>query len=114
MYDKLCLKLSKDEVRKKLEEGLPHVIRMNVAEHEKIIVHDLISGDVEFDSSVIDHQVIMKSDGFPTYHLGVVVDDHLMEITHVFRGKEWLPSTQNMFYYINTSVGRCQCMRICR
>ncbi len=93
MYDKLCLKLSKDEVRKKLEEGLPHVIRMNVAEHEKIIVHDLISGDVEFDSSVIDHQVIMKSDGFPTYHLGVVVDDHLMEITHVFRGKEWLPST---------------------
>ena len=93
MYDKTCLKLAKDEVEKNISAGLPHVVRMNVPEHEKIVVHDLISGDIEFDSDVIDHQVIMKSDGFPTYHLGVVVDDHLMEITHVFRGKEWLPST---------------------
>lgn len=66
---------------------------MKVPEHEKIIVKDAIAGDIEFDSDVIDHQVIMKSDGFPTYHFGVVIDDHLMEISHVFRGKEWVSST---------------------
>lgn len=93
MYDKTCLKLSKDEVQKNIAADMPRVVRMKIPEHEKIIVHDAISGEVEFDSDVIDHQVIMKSDGYPTYHLGVVVDDHLMEITHVFRGKEWLPST---------------------
>jgi glutamyl-tRNA synthetase len=93
MYDKTCLKLSDEEVVKRLNEGITHVVRMNVPANEKIVVHDLLSSGIEFDSNVIDHQVIMKSDGFPTYHLGVVVDDHLMEITHVFRGKEWVPST---------------------
>lgn len=93
MYDKTCLKLSKAEIKKNIGEGIAHVIRMNVPEHQKIIVKDAIHGDIEFESDVIDHQVIMKSDGFPTYHFGVVVDDHLMEISHVFRGKEWVPST---------------------
>ncbi len=93
MYDQTCKKLSKDEVREKLSAGVAHVIRMNIPEHEKIIVKDIICGDIEFDSDVIDHQVIMKSDGFPTYHFAVVIDDHLMEITHVFRGKEWISST---------------------
>lgn len=93
MYDKTCLKLTKEEVDAKIQEGLSHTMRMKVPEHEKIIVHDLIAGDIEFDADVIDHQVIMKSDGFPTYHFAVVVDDHLMEITHVIRGKEWISST---------------------
>lgn len=93
MYDQTCKKLSNDEVKEKLSSGLPHVIRMDVPVHEKIIVKDIICGDIEFDSDVIDHQVIMKSDGFPTYHFAVVIDDHLMEISHVFRGKEWISST---------------------
>ena len=93
MYDKTCLKLSPEDVKEKLAAGLPHIVRMKIPEHEKIIVKDVIAGDIEFDSDVIDHQVIMKSDGFPTYHFAVVVDDHLMEITHVFRGKEWISST---------------------
>lgn len=93
MYDKTCLKLTKEEIRNKLTTGGPYVIRMNVPEHQKIVFDDVISGHIEFDSDVIDHQVILKSDGFPTYHFGVVVDDHLMEITHVFRGKEWISST---------------------
>ena len=93
MYDKTCLKLTQAQVAENLKNGMQHTMRMKVPEHEKIIVHDLLSGDIEFDSDVIDHQVIMKSDGFPTYHFAVVVDDHLMEITHVFRGKEWISST---------------------
>jgi glutamyl-tRNA synthetase len=93
MYDKTCLALSDSEIQQKLESGIPRVIRMNIPSGEKIVVPDLISGDIIFESDVIDHQVIMKSDGFPTYHFGVVVDDHLMEITHVFRGKEWVSST---------------------
>ncbi len=93
MYDKTCLKLTPTDVKAKLDAGVPHVVRMNVPVHEKIAFDDLVSGHIEFDSDVIDHQVIMKSDGFPTYHFGVVVDDHLMEITHVFRGKEWISST---------------------
>ncbi len=93
MYDQTCKNLSKDEVQEKLSEGVSHVIRMNIPAHEKIIVKDIICGDIEFDSDVIDHQVIMKSDGFPTYHFAVVIDDHLMEISHVFRGKEWISST---------------------
>jgi glutamyl-tRNA synthetase len=93
MYDKTCLKLSAKEVTEKLDSGIPHVVRLKVPEHETIAFDDIISGHIVFDSDVIDHQVLMKSDGFPTYHFGVVVDDHLMEITHIFRGKEWIPST---------------------
>ncbi len=93
MYDKTCLALTPEEVDSHLKNGVPHVVRMNVPSGEKIIVPDLLAGDIVFESDVIDHQVIMKSDGFPTYHLGVVVDDHLMEITHVIRGKEWVSST---------------------
>lgn len=93
MYDKHCLTLTKEEITKHIEDGIPHVVRMKIPEQSKIVVHDLLGGTIEFDSSVVDHQVILKSDGFPTYHFGVVVDDHLMEITHVFRGKEWISST---------------------
>lgn len=93
MYDQTCRKLSQDEVKEKLSQGITHVVRMNIPPHEKIIVKDIVCGDIVFDSDVIDHQVIMKSDGFPTYHFAVVIDDHLMEISHVFRGKEWISST---------------------
>lgn len=93
MYDKTCMKLTATEVEEKLASGISHVIRMKIPEHEKIVVPDAIAGDIIFESDVIDHQVIMKSDGFPTYHFAVVIDDHLMEITHIFRGKEWIPST---------------------
>lgn len=92
-YDKHCLNLSKEEVNDKLKSGLPYVIRLNVPENEKIIFDDIIRKRVEFDSSNIDDQILMKSDGYPTYHLANVVDDHLMKITHVIRGEEWLSST---------------------
>ncbi len=93
MYDKHCRNLSPEEAKEKLANNAEHVIRMKIPENKKVIFHDLIIGDIEFDSNTLDDQVILKSDGFPTYHLGVVVDDHLMEITHIFRGKEWIPST---------------------
>ncbi len=93
MYDKHCLKLSQDEINAKFSENTPHVIRMDIPRDRKVSFDDMIMGTIEFDSSVVDDQVIMKSDGFPTYHLAVVVDDHLMEISHIFRGREWISST---------------------
>lgn len=69
------------------------VVRMKMPEEGKIVVHDLIRGDVEFDLSLLDDQVILKSDGYPTYHLASVIDDHEMNITHVVRAEEWLSST---------------------
>lgn len=92
-YDRRALKLSPEEVRAKLESGIPHVIRMKVPENETIRFTDIVRGEVEFSSDQLDDQVLIKSDGFPTYHLANVVDDHLMEISHVIRGEEWLPST---------------------
>lgn len=93
MYDKHCRNLSKDEVDQKLKEHIPAVIRMKIPEHTKIAITDLIRGEIIFDSSSVDDQVIMKSDGYPTYHLAVVIDDHLMEITHMVRGEEWISSS---------------------
>ncbi|MEJ0021106.1 MAG: glutamate--tRNA ligase [Candidatus Doudnabacteria bacterium] len=92
-YDKLCLKLSKEEIKAKLEANQPHVIRLNVPADQKIRFTDLVHGEIEISSNEVDDQVLLKSDGFPTYHLANVIDDHLMEITHVIRGDEWIPST---------------------
>jgi glutamyl-tRNA synthetase len=92
-YDKHCLHLSPSEAEEKLKSGAPYVIRMNIEPDQHIIVEDVIRGKVEFNSSIVDDQVLLKSDGFPTYHLANVVDDHLMKITHVIRGEEWLSST---------------------
>jgi glutamyl-tRNA synthetase len=92
-YDKHCLHLSEEEIKEKLNSGTQYVIRMNVEDNKEIIVEDLIRGRVEFNSNILDDQVLIKSDGYPTYHLANVVDDHLMKITHVIRGEEWLPST---------------------
>lgn len=92
-YDKFCLNLSKKEIEKKLAANLPRVVRLKVPMARKIMFDDLIRGQVEFNSNDLDDQILIKSDSFPTYHLANVVDDHLMEITHVIRAEEWLPST---------------------
>jgi len=86
------LTLPEDEVKQLLENGTPYVIRLKVPRKEEIRLKDLIRGWVLVHSSSIDDKVLMKSDGMPTYHLANIVDDHLMEITHVIRGEEWLPS----------------------
>ena len=93
MYDKHCLGLSEVEIKRNLSEGLPHVIRLNVEPGKKIKFNDHIREEVEFSSDVVDDQVLIKTDQYPTYHLANVVDDHLMKITHVIRGEEWLSST---------------------
>lgn len=92
-YDKLCCTLDKTEIAQRLKRNEPHVIRLYVPDNKEIVIHDLIKGDVTYNSNDIDEQVLLKSDGLPTYHLAVVVDDHLMEVTHVIRADEWLPST---------------------
>lgn len=93
-YDKHCLVLSPEEIQKKIANGEPYVVRLNVTEtRNEVVFDDIVRGEVKISASVIDDQVLMKSDGFPTYHLASVVDDHLMEISHVIRGEEWLPST---------------------
>ncbi len=92
-YDKHCLTLSKKEVEEKLANKDPFVIRLNVEPNHRIIFDDIVRGKVEFDSNNVDDQVLIKSDGYPTYHLANVVDDHLMQISHVIRGEEWLSST---------------------
>lgn len=92
-YDKHCLSLSEEEIKKNLEEGKEYVIRLNVPEGERVNFKDEVLDDLSFPSDDIDDQVLLKSDGYPTYHLAVVVDDHLMEVTHILRGMEWLPST---------------------
>lgn len=91
-YDRRCRQLTREEVKARLEAQQPHVVRLKVPESGKIKFEDLIRGQVEFDLKLIDDQVLLKSDGYPTYHLAVVVDDYLMKITHIIRGEEWLPS----------------------
>ncbi|WP_139925044.1 glutamate--tRNA ligase [Hymenobacter sp. DG01] len=86
------LTLPTEEVKQLLESGAPYVIRLKVPRKEEVRFNDLIRGWVVVHSSSIDDKVLMKSDGMPTYHLANIVDDHLMEITHVIRGEEWLPS----------------------
>ncbi len=92
-YDRTCLRLSQEEIQKNLDQKIPFTLRMKLPDDTLVQFKDLIRGDVEFHTSNIDDQVLMKSDGYPTYHLANVVDDHLMEITHVIRGEEWLSST---------------------
>jgi len=93
MYDGLCKQIPLEEARKRVKKGEKYVIRLNVPETGTTTFHDLIRGYISFENKLIDDQVLLKSDGYPTYHLGVVVDDHLMEITHIIRGEEWISST---------------------
>ena len=97
MYDRHCRNLSTDEVQAQLTEfkaaGKNPVVRFAIPEEGQTVIHDLVYGDITYEHKILDDQVIIKSDGFPTYHLAVVVDDHYMQITHVIRGEEWIPST---------------------
>ena len=86
------LKLTAAEVKERMESGTPYVIRFKMPEDEQVVMDDIIRGRVEVNTSVLDDKILFKSDGMPTYHLANVVDDHLMEISHVIRGEEWLPS----------------------
>lgn len=86
------LSLKTEEVQQKVDSGLPYVIRFKIPENEILTMQDIIRGEIKIDTNTLDDKVLFKSDGMPTYHLANVVDDHLMEITHVIRGEEWLPS----------------------
>ncbi len=92
-YDKHCLHLTKEEVEEKLASGIPYVIRQNNPTEGKTTFHDEIYGDISVDNSELDDMVLIKSDGYPTYNFANVVDDHLMGITHVVRGNEYLSSS---------------------
>ena len=93
MYDGTCKSLLAGEVKERIHSGEKHVIRLNVPDDGQTSFDDVIRGKVSFENLLIDDQVILKSDGFPTYHLAVVVDDHLIEITHIIRAEEWISST---------------------
>ncbi len=91
-YDKHCRKLTAQEVATKKAAGESYVIRLKVPENKPVVVDDLLRGEIVINSDQVDDQVLLKSDGYPTYHLAVVIDDHLMKITHIMRGEEWISS----------------------
>lgn len=88
-YDGLC----RDKPEGAVSKDEPHVIRLKVPHEGTTVIHDILRGDIVFENALIDDQVLLKSDGFPTYHLAVVVDDHMMGITHILRGDDWISST---------------------
>ncbi|MFV0520641.1 MAG: glutamate--tRNA ligase, partial [Lachnospirales bacterium] len=99
VYDRHCLNLSKEEVEEKLKNNSPYVIRQKIREG-KLTWHDEVYGDITVDTEELDDQVLIKTDGLPTYNFANVIDDHLMDITHVVRGSEYLSSTPkyNLLY----------------
>jgi glutamyl-tRNA synthetase len=92
-YDGHCREMSASEVAAKQRDGRPYVVRLKMPEDGQTVFHDTFRGSIEFDNAQIDDQVLLKSDGFPTYHLANVVDDYLMKISHVIRAEEWINST---------------------
>lgn len=92
-YDGHCIHLTADEIERKLADHEPHVVRMKVPEDGECVFHDRLRGEIRINWQQIDMQVLMKSDNLPTYHFANVVDDHLMQISHVIRGEEWINST---------------------
>ena len=97
-YDGHCRDLNKEEIETKIAAGESYVIRLRLPENHVIKFTDLVRGETEFNTNDLDDQVLIKTDGFPTYHFAVVVDDHLMKITHVIRGEEWVSSTPKHVY----------------
>ena len=97
-YDGHCRDLTQEEIDAKIAAGEPYVIRLKLPENHVIRFTDLVRGETEFNTNDLDDQVLIKTDGFPTYHFAVVVDDHLMKITHVIRGEEWVSSTPKHVY----------------
>lgn len=91
-YDGLCRGINPEEARQRVESGEPHVIRFKTPQEGQTTVHDELRGDIVVENASIDDFVLVKSDGWALYHLAAIVDDHLMKITHVFRGAEWLPT----------------------
>src|SRR5690606_4232151 len=89
---KNSLVFSSEETKRKIADGEEYVIRFKSPENDNIFLKDIIRGGMQVETSVLDDKVLYKSDGMPTYHLANIVDDHLMKITHVIRGEEWLPS----------------------
>ncbi|MCI0449636.1 MAG: glutamate--tRNA ligase [Chlorobi bacterium] len=92
MYNRRARHLTENEVKEKLASGVPYVVRLKVPLDTEIKFTDIIRGNVKIETNLIDDQVLLKSDGYPTYHLANVIDDHLMGITHIIRGEEWLTS----------------------
>lgn len=92
-YDGHCRSLTKEQVKERLDAGLEYVIRLKLPENRIVKFQDIVRGHIEVNTEDLDDQVLIKSDGFPTYHFAVIVDDHLMGISHIIRGEEWLPST---------------------
>jgi nondiscriminating glutamyl-tRNA synthetase len=97
-YDGHCRDLSPAEIDQKIKNGDSYTIRLKLPANHQIAFDDVVRGHIEINTDDLDDQVLMKADGFPTYHFAVVVDDHLMQITHVIRGEEWLPSTPKHIY----------------
>lgn len=100
LYDGRCSRLSKEEVEEKLANNVPYVIRQKMPKYGETVVEDVVYGKIKIDNSILDDQILLKSDGFPTYNFANVIDDHLMGITHVIRGKEYLDQTAkyNLLY----------------
>ncbi len=99
-YDRACRDLSKEEVEQRISNGETYVIRQTMPLAGEVVVHDELRGDIKFKASELEDQVLIKSDGIPTYQFASVVDDHLMEISHVLRGEEWIPSfPKNVLLY---------------
>ena len=99
-YDGFCKGISIEDAKKRIENGEKYVIRLKLPENRDIVFDDLIKGKIIINTNDMDDQVLIKADGFPTYHFAVVVDDHLMNITHIVRGDEWISSTpKHVFLY---------------
>lgn len=92
-YDGYCRGLSEEEIKRKMDNGEAYVIRLKLKQEGVTVFKDLIRGEIESPNSILDDHILIKSDGYPTYHMANVVDDHLMKITHVIRGDEWISST---------------------
>jgi len=112
-YDRHCRDLDPEEARRRVKAGEEHVIRMKVPLEGECVFEDLLRGEIRKDWASIDDQVIQKADGFPTYHLAVVVDDRLMDITHIIRGEEWINSVPKHVLLYSFLDGNLPCSAIC-
>lgn len=97
-YDGFCRNVTMEEAKERIANGEEYVVRLKLPRDKDLKFHDLVRGDIVINTDDIDDQVLLKSDGYPTYHMAVVVDDHLMEISHIVRGEEWLSSTPKHVY----------------